>query len=325
MKRLLSIFILVALCMQVSAYTIEIIPKGTNGSKFGFVIVKNNEYKPGQMAICFLHGLGECGDGSAAALRKLSTTGYFNQANDPQSFAAATDYFKFNIVAIQTASNSFYSSGEIREAYNYALRVLLADSLQIHLAGNSLGGFGISRESSKDPELPKLFSTISFFCMGPGILANSAKNLAASGRPIWMWTSADDHNKDANGIGTNSGTSFQVTDDLYAAIKAAGGNVWETKYLHKGHSAFTAVAGAWGAAKGQPGAWWPVSTAIATGLNVIKVTWYAWLMNNPKGSVKDPLQPYIPVPITIPPIPDSIPLRRPLFILFSDSTWSSAG
>jgi hypothetical protein len=289
----------------------SVIPKSAT-NRTGLVEVRNNNFKEGQVAVVFGMGIGERGSGSQADLNRVAYTGYFNLKNDPQSFAAATDNFTFNIVAPQTVDN--YAHGEYRDAYNYAINVLKADPNNIHLVVVSNGGYGLARWTAiQDPELLKLFATITPFVMGPGTQPGTAKALADSGRPIWFFTSANDH---SGPDGTNSGTSFQVTDDLFNEIKAMTSNVWETKFNDRGHGGtFTTVASAWGNPKGKPGAW--SLTVPGTG-TIPKYPWYQFLLNNSLDKpIRTPLDP--PQPVTAP-----VPVVKvPKFILYEDGSWEA--
>jgi hypothetical protein len=306
MKRILT-FLLLLTSMVTSAFTITYVPKDAT-HPYGAVVVKSD--KQTNIWIEMLPGIGERGSGSATDLRKIAYWGGFNSSTSPESFFKAADYFGFNIILVQTANN--YERGEIRYGYEYAMSQG-ADINQIHLAGNSLGGYGIAQVVHMDAELPKLFATISIFVMGPGTATNTAKHLAESQRPIWFFSSADD---------TKSGTNVSVTDKLYEAVKELGGQVWYTRYLTKGHSAFTAVAGAWGTARGQAGGWIVATAGSATELNNPAVTWYQWMFNNRlNGPVKSPLDPFVPYMPPVDPI-DPIP-KKPVFILYEDGTWEA--
>jgi hypothetical protein len=289
--------------------TIEYIPKDAT-HPFGAVIVKNDKYAPGQPCIQFNHGIKERGSGSKVDLSKIGKWAGFG---GPGSLATATDVFGFNIVAIQTAHD--YENGEIPYGVTVAKDYLQADPNRIYFLGHSLGMFGFSVEVSKDASIATPYAVIIGSAMGPGNRANTAKNIAASGRPVWLFTSAIDHDKDANGIGTDSGTSFEETDNLYNALKALNAPVWETKYNSRDHNGvLSIIVGGIGKAHGS---WSFMNTSIATGLNNPKSdNLFDWLLSNSLDKpIHTPLD--APVPVTAP-----VPEKVAKFILYEDGTWS---
>lgn len=312
MKHLLLSLLLLPLLA--GAYTVKTVPKAGAGT-FGLVLVQPD--KASNVWVIMLPGIGERGNGSDADLQKIAKWKGYAELH------AATDHFGFNIVFVQTTGN--YESGEVQFAYDF-IQAAGGDTRQIHLAGNSLGAFGIARFAHQQPAELSKFATISFFVMGPGTQPNTAKNLAASKRPIWMFSSADD---------TKDGTSPKVTDDLYAAIKAAGGNVWYTRYLTKAHNAGSAVWGAWHTAKGQVGGWKVANAATATELNNPAVSWFDWFLGNYlTGPINSPLVVGIKLPpatgpltpgIKLPPATEPLqpvkPGKKVLIELYEDGTW----
>lgn len=304
MKRLLFLLLLFA-GLNASAFTVEYVPKDA-ANKFGIVAVKQNKFAYDQPVVIFLAGIGERGDGSKAGLSKIANWNGINLKNDQHSFFAATDAFGFNIVCVQTASE--YQNGEIFHAVSYAVRVLGADANQIHLVANSLGGFGFAREVSKDASLARHFASIAMVVMGPGTGANTAKNIAASGVPIWFFTSSDD---------TKNGTNPDVTRKLFKDVVAAGGNAWLTEWTSGGHNVLTRVVGAW-----FPPLGWKIPWAMGT--NAV-VPLYQWQQNNKRGyPVKAPTDPFDPPKVIFVPTPAPVPVptKRAMYIIWSDGTWS---
>jgi len=292
MKHALLIF-LTFLTLSASAYTITYVPKDAS-HPFGYFFVKNNSYQAGQPAIQLLHGIGERGNGSANDLRKPGTWPIF------LTLFANADRYGYNVLLAQTANN--YEKGEIAYGYQQIITELQPDTNSINLYGHSLGGYGTLAESSKNAGLLKGYNTITISSSGPGTGPNTAVNLAALGRPIWLITTAMDTG--------GSGTTFKVTDDLYAAIIAAGGIAWETKFtvpsiLHNG-----TVSNMFA---GSP--WIPINERIATGMNSPRVTWYQWILNNKLNApIKSPMDAYaVPAPVPVLPVilHDTIKIQVP--------------
>jgi dienelactone hydrolase len=237
-------YILVALLFTLSisgySYTIKKVPKDA-AHPYGGIDVRSHNYRPGMPGFVMLYGIGEKGNGTTdlAKIERLS---------NHKELCIAADSFDFNFFAVQTPAS--YLGTEIQYAIDYLINEVGSDPNRIYLLTMSNGGYGYAGAADKYPDLSKLFAAVVQVVMGPGERTNTAKNIAASKRPHWFFVTADD-----------DVTPPTNTLNLYANAKAAGGNVYLTKWYSGKHGVLGRVVSSWGNKKPNN---WTVATCKPT-------------------------------------------------------------
>lgn len=243
------------------ACVINWFPKSAS-NKFGYATVVRPGFDASKpvTVVCLFHGLGECGDGSLAALKKMTGWGgwYVPEHPESPSMFGAVNLRNIVYVMVQTSEASKGGSGEI----DYSILVAHSNFNVLGLplfCGLSLGGFaGINWGNGNAANIAKFFR---FLYLMPGGNGGIGKLYAPA-----AVTAGVEH------------LFFHAIDDLTAlpaqsigldkAIKAAGGRSNLVLYSQGGHTISTRPMGAyfpWNSVNGstfkvEPGSFIPTSS-----------------------------------------------------------------
>lgn len=183
------------------------------------------DYSPDGQAwpmVLFLHGAGECGDGSEQQIQRAAIHG-------PAKQAAAGRKLPF--VAVTPQCSPPASGESYRPAWKAEILLPLLDRVEaemnidparVYVTGLSMGGYGTWRLAAAAPER---FAAVAPIC-GGGDPERMAAALAKV--PVWVFHGARD-----------SVVPLSESQKLVAAIRAAGGNPRLTIYPMAGHDSWT--------------------------------------------------------------------------------------
>lgn len=160
--------------------------------------------------LLFLHGAGERGDD----LEMVKKHG-------PPKLAANGKQFPFIVVSPQCPWQQWWSPEVLNALLDEITEKYAVDKGRIYLTGLSMGGFGTWSLAAAHPER---FAAIAPICGGGDPkLADRLKNI-----PTWVFHGALDKT-----------VPLQKSQDMVAAIKAAGGNPKLTVYDDADHDSWT--------------------------------------------------------------------------------------
>lgn len=160
--------------------------------------------------VIFLHGAGERGDD----LKKVAKHG-------PPKLVEAGREFPFILLSPQCPSWQWWDAVELDIWLDAVLRKYRVDTQRIYLTGLSMGGFGTWSWAQKSPER---FAAIVPVC-GGGDPEQAAK---LKSLPVWAFHGAKDPT-----------VAAAKTEEMIAAIKAAGGEPKVTIYPEATHDSWT--------------------------------------------------------------------------------------
>jgi poly(3-hydroxybutyrate) depolymerase len=170
--------------------------KASNGVNIGFL-----EYKPGNYAessenhplIIFLHGIGECGNGTTDLnkVRRVAIPKYIDDGHK-MSFYVNGKWETFIVLSPQIPqSEGIWPTYYVKEMIKYAEENLRIDKERIFLTGLSLGGGGTWKYVSESLENAEKLAAIATVC-APQELRNPC-NVAKANLPMWSFHAENDH------------------------------------------------------------------------------------------------------------------------------------
>jgi predicted peptidase len=166
--------------------------------------------------LLFLHGAGERGDD----IEKVKQHG-------PPKLIAQGRSFPFVVVSPQCPQDGWWSSdlqiAALDALLNETVESLRIDRTRIYLTGLSMGGYGTWKLAAA---YPHRFAAIAPIC-GRGDPASAA---ALRDVPAWVFHGAKDEV-----------VPLKNSEDMVAALKAAGGDPKFTVYPEAGHDSWTAA------------------------------------------------------------------------------------
>lgn len=183
-------------------------PKGgPDNLKFGFRVVLPTTYTTAKKYMLWIigHGIGECGDGSEAAINKAANWGNWAPTN------GSVDKYDYIQIYINTAKGNTaeYREGEYVYAVDWAIKNLSIDEKQVWAVGHSLGWYGFGNWISTKPEWAKRFTGTVASSSGPiANVAATAKGIVDAGLKFWGVTSVND------GV-----VSWTILDNVWKKIK----------------------------------------------------------------------------------------------------------
>jgi predicted peptidase len=160
--------------------------------------------------VIFLHGSGERGDD----LKKVAKHG-------PPKLVEAGREFPFILLSLQCPAGQWWDTAALDVWLDAVLRKYRVDTQRIYLTGLSMGGFGTWSWAQQKPER---FAAIVPIC-GGGDPAQAAK---LKSLPVWAFHGAKDPT-----------VALAKTEEMIAAIKAAGGEPKVTIYPEATHDSWT--------------------------------------------------------------------------------------
>lgn len=241
---------------------------------FGIATVTPDTYDPSKKYMTWIvgAGIGERGDGSEAALQKLSGWGGFG------NIKSAVDKYDYILVFVNTANN--YEKGEYQYALSWAEKNLSVDPNNICVLTHSLGGYGAGNYGFSDAAFTSKINI--WFNSASGPYSNSAfyQNLVNAGVKVWGVTAAND---------TISGTNPKYVTQVYDKLKVIDPDndvmvvLFPSTTWPDGKIAHNAVLGR-------------LTGLTYTGIDVSmfsgktltappKMNIYEWAKSNPKGSI----------------------------------------
>jgi len=208
----------------------------------------------GLPVVLFLHGIGERGDGSEAALQSLYdfiNSEYNNIKKALESiFTQDGKQQQFALVAPQLPANlGNWENSYVDAAYSYILSKPGIDPSRIAIAGVSLGGGGVWKYISHSIDNARKFNVAIVVCGVGGW--SSLKNIADAGLPVWAFHANDDT---VVGVGnTNSAVSginqYNPAIPARKTLYPTGGHfIWGTVFnpdATPGNSGETATVWQW--------------------------------------------------------------------------------
>lgn len=152
----------------------EYLPQGYNNNP--------NEKFP---LLIFVHGLGECGNGTTE-LSKVLTNGtprLINQGTFPTSFTSGGQTFKFIILSPQFTNWPGYA--QIYDILNYAVTHYKVDIDRIYLTGLSMGGGCVWEYAGFSKAFAERVAAIVPVCGASGSTQERINNMADANLPVW--------------------------------------------------------------------------------------------------------------------------------------------
>lgn len=228
MKRLLfcllSLSLLFSAAAQVTYVERFVLAKG---DRAGGVVYHPQKFEAGKKypVLFVLHGIGEQGNGSLAALQKLAKHGNYSPA---ETFGKQ---YGMIIVEPQTPGNWQY--GEVDELHQWCLDSLgsAIDPTRFYLTGTSLGGGGVYRYLGSNANAHLKFAAAA--PMGSGghqwFVTNAAaeENVSKTKVPTWAF-----HNRGDNVVWPEASTLYFFE----RALKAGNNNMWVSINDLAGHT-----------------------------------------------------------------------------------------
>ncbi|HYG37021.1 MAG TPA: PKD domain-containing protein [Cytophagales bacterium] len=165
--------------------------------------------------VIFLHGVGECGNG---------TSQIWNVANSgPPMMVKNGRNFPFILISPQSPPNEWWQPSTINKLVDYVVKTYRIDQNRIYITGLSYGGYGTWGYAGAYPD--KIAAAVPICGCGTTNKAPGMKNLS-----LWAF-----HNNEDNIV--NSVCTTTMIDE----IKKAGGSPLMTLYPKFGHDAWTAT------------------------------------------------------------------------------------
>lgn len=254
-------------------------PKNSTGQTFGIATyvptVKN-------MMCIVLHGKGECGDGSLAVLQNLSKWGD-SWNGGWKDLKLNADKYGIVLVWVNTTNPSFFGSGEIDFALNWALaKFPTIPEAKTWGLGHSLGGRGWMMFFYTELAKAKRIAGCIVSAAGPYPYSDQFQNIIDAGAKIWGVTATND---------TVMGTAPIYTRDIYDKCKAlnAGAHVIISEFPTGTWSSSSAHNAVLTKLTRDPIEVTPAITrGIVAGLP-IKMNIYQWMLSNIRGTTyQDP-------------------------------------
>ena len=173
--------------------------------------------------IIFLHGSGERGDGSPAALEKLKAQGIpkFIANGSNMCFTVNGQTECFVVLSPQQTTARWGWQGDVIPFIQYALANYKIDPERIYITGLSMGGYGTWNWSATEPHR---FAAIAPVCGG----GKPQDALKLKNLPVWTFHGARDNI-----------VPLSESEDMVAALQACGGNVKFTVYPEAEHDSWT--------------------------------------------------------------------------------------
>lgn len=143
--------------------------------------------------IIFVHGIGECGDGSPSQLPKVLVNGPPSQINQgifPDSFVVKGQTFRFIVLSPQFVQ--WPASGDIYNIIDYAIRTYRVDVNRIYLTGLSMGGGVVWDYAGTSAAFAKRIAAIVPISGASAPDVNRANIIAAANLPVWATHNIND-------------------------------------------------------------------------------------------------------------------------------------
>lgn len=181
----LSTLLLFLVALVAQSQTITKYP-ASSSQQYGLVVVKSTNAPAKAPLIVFLHGMGEWGPGTSAALDKVV-------GGIPATLKAGVEKYGFILVAPQTGVNGAFIMGEINFAHDWAVKNLQTDTTREYLTGLSLGAGGTAwfpRQSLTTALMFDAIAPIATTWQGGG----GYRNLSEANLPVWFLHNLGDNN-----------------------------------------------------------------------------------------------------------------------------------
>lgn len=142
--------------------------------------------------IIFVHGIGECGNGTTDLNRVLAngTPRQINQGTFPASFNVGGQNFKFIVITPQFTNWVAYI--QMNDVINYVVSHYKVDVNRIYLTGLSMGGGCIWEYAGYSYEYAARVAAIVPVCGASSATTDKINNIANADLPIWATHNAGD-------------------------------------------------------------------------------------------------------------------------------------
>lgn len=186
--------------------------------------------------LIFIHGKGEVGDGSQAALAKIAKVGLgYTVASGkfPATFTVNGESFSFIVVSPQLVTSDYTNAGTyIGSLIDYCIKTYRVDESRIYLTGLSMGGGITWRYAAAQP---KRLAAIVPICGSVSGSAAMINNIASSNLPVWATHNSGDNTINVsitkNWISSLSDYSPKMNPQpLMTIFETTGHNAWSKTY-----------------------------------------------------------------------------------------------
>jgi hypothetical protein len=221
--------------------------------------------------IYWLHGLGEVGDGSSAALDKVYNKQICNWLKGNQ--------IDFIVFAPQDGSGYWNgSTNSIQKFVEWTLQTYPAiDTMQMHMSGLSSGGYGVRDFIKGNSKVYKMFSTFTPTSTNLDAIVSKVQQIVDNNQKVWIQQGQRD----------TSPNAMSAVIPFHKALYALDpSRTMLTCYTDLGHSAWEEVYDGSGRQKNQLGG--DVGGVVYTPWGPSDPDWYAWLKANAKGAPTEP-------------------------------------
>lgn len=259
-KLLLLIFLLPSLCFGMKERKVI---RGTDGAPNGYIEYLPNDYDGFKKfpTLIWWNGLGETGDGSLAALTKLSSKNI-------------ADWLKTNevgfIVLIPQDVNGW---GKASPFVRWALsKYVTINKGSLHMAGLSSGGYMVRDFINEGSEDYKLFSTFTPMATNLDGAVPNVKRIVDNNQYVWSFAGEVDGGANTPGAQTRFIAALQKIAPTRGTISV---------YKGVGHSSWTLTYGGGGKAAAE------IAAATMDGATLFKwvdtpTTWWKWMLEHSK-------------------------------------------
>jgi len=187
-------------------------PNSTEELRYWLYLPENYAAKGKCPFILFLHGAGERGDD----LEKVKVHG-------PPKLVGKDAEFPFVVVSPQCPRGTWWQTDRIIKVLDHVAESSKVDADRVYLTGLSMGGFGSWALVAKHPD--RWAAVVPICGGGDPETVEQFKHL-----PLWVFHGAKD------GV-----IPLRRSEEMVAALRAAGGDVKLTVYPEAGHDSWTAA------------------------------------------------------------------------------------